>query len=71
MYAVEAAIKDGLRSALVSQDGREQMKGILRKFLSEGTTELTASENLAVIQNQSSILLDRIKHEVLRSLDEG
>ncbi len=69
MYAVEAAIKDGLRSALSSEDGREQMKGILRKFVSEGTKELAAPENIAVIQKQTALLLGRIRLEVEGSLD--
>ncbi|MBL8018312.1 MAG: hypothetical protein JNM27_01485 [Leptospirales bacterium] len=71
LYAAEASIKDGLKSALTSEEGREEMKAILKKFLSEGITELTTKENLASVQKQSALLLDRLKHEILRGMHES
>jgi len=71
MNPVETSIKDALRSALSSDEGKQEMKGILRTFLKQAMDELTTDENLRSVQEQSAILLERFKREILQGIDDS
>lgn len=68
LVAVETAIKDGLRAALSNDEGREQMKEILRGFMAEGVREIASPENVRLLQEQSATLLQNLRDEIQRSM---
>lgn len=68
LVAVETAIKDGLRAALSNDEGREQMKEILRAFMAEGVREVASPDNLKLMQEQSAVLLESLREEIRRSM---
>lgn len=68
LVAVETAIKDGLKAALSNDEGREQMKEILRAFMAEGVREISSPENVKLMQKQSALLLENLRDEIQRSM---
>ncbi len=67
---VYSGLHDGLRAALSSPEGMNQIKNIMQKAVDTIIAELTADRNVAVMQEEVAALLEAVKNEVNRAIQQ-
>ncbi len=67
---VHDRVREGLRAALASPEGSEQMRAILQKSTRIVLEQLTAQENLGVLQEQIARVLEEVKQEIAAAIED-
>ena len=68
---VHGRVREGLRAALASAEGSEQMRGILQKSTRIVLEQLTAPENVGALQTQLVRVLEEVKQEIALAIEES
>lgn len=64
LMPVQDRVREGLRAALASPEGTEQMRAILTKSTRIVLEQLTAPENLGALQGQLARVIEELKQEL-------
>ena len=71
LMPVHDRVREGLRAALASKEGTEQMRAILQKSTRIVLEQLTAPENVGALQAQLVRVLEEVKQEIAVAIEES